>query len=117
MTKDPVETNPDHYRVIFENDAVRVLAYRDSPGDTTVPHEHPNSVMHTLAPFRRRLHSGGHEREVDMPGGVAVWLDAQEHFAENIGTTDTEVVFVELKDGSLGGRTDGALGPTLPFDE
>lgn len=117
MTKDPVETNPDHYRVLFENDAVRVLAYRDSPGDITTPHEHPNSVMYTLAPFQRRLHSGGHERDVEMPGGVAVWLDAQEHFGENIGATDTEVVFVELKDGSLGRHTEGALGPTIPFDE
>ena len=114
MTKDPVETNGDHYRVIFENDSVRVLAYSDAPGDTTTPHEHPNSVMYTLGPFRRRLMSGGQTREVELPGGVAVWLDAQEHWAENIGTTNTEVVFVELKDGSLGGRTTGALGPTVP---
>lgn len=112
MTQDPVDTNPDHYRVIFENDAVRVLAYRDSPGDATTPHEHPKSVMYTLGPFERRLRSGGRERDVQMPAGVAVWLDAQEHSGENIGTTDTEVVFVELKDGSLGGRTAGALGPT-----
>jgi len=112
MTKDPVETNGDHYRVIFENDAVRVLAYSDSPGDKTTPHEHPNSVMYTLGPFQRRLTSGDMTRDVEMPGGVAVWLAAQEHSGENIGSTNTEVVFVELKDGSLGGRTAGALGPT-----
>ena len=112
MTMDPVETNGDHYRVIFENDSVRVLAYSDAPGDKTTPHEHPNSVMYTLGPFRRRLSSGDQQRDVDMPGGVAVWLAAQEHSGENIGSTNTEVVFVELKDGSLGGRTTGALGPT-----
>ena len=111
MTKDPVETNGAHYRVIFENDSVRVLAYSDAPGDKTTPHEHPNSVMYTLGAFKRRLVSGDREREVEMTGGVAVWLDAQEHSGENIGTTNTEVVFVELKDGSLGGRTTGALGP------
>ncbi len=31
MSMDPVETNPDHYRVVFENERVRVLEYTDSP--------------------------------------------------------------------------------------
>ena len=31
MSKDPVETDPEHYRVIFENERVRVLEYRDAP--------------------------------------------------------------------------------------
>ncbi len=31
MTLDPVATDPDHYKVIFENDRVRVLEYTDSP--------------------------------------------------------------------------------------
>ena len=30
---DPVTTNPDHYKVVFENDRVRVLEYTDVPGD------------------------------------------------------------------------------------
>jgi beta-alanine degradation protein BauB len=38
---DPVTTNPDHYRVLFENEHVRVLDYTDDPGDQTTPHEHP----------------------------------------------------------------------------
>jgi hypothetical protein len=46
-----------------------------------------------------------------MPAGPPVWLDAQKYSGENIGTTNTEVIFVELKDGSLGGRTVGDLGP------
>ena len=33
MSLDPVETNPEHYRVIFENERVRVLEYTDNPGD------------------------------------------------------------------------------------
>ena len=111
MTQDPVVTNPDHYRVIFENDAVRVLSYSDMPGDKTTPHEHPNSVMYTLGPFRRRLISGDILREVELPCGVALWLDAQEHRGENIGDTPTNVVVVELKDGSVRGSVERALGP------
>ena len=112
MSLDPVVSNGGKYTTIFENEHVRVLEYRDVPGDETTPHEHPNSVMYTVSGFRRRLFSGGAEREVDMPPGRAVWLDAQEHHAKNIGDTETHVIFVELKDGSLGGRTEGAIGPS-----
>ena len=38
MRMDPVETNPELYHVVFENDRVRVLEYRDVPGDSTTPH-------------------------------------------------------------------------------
>ncbi len=108
MDLDPVTTNPDHYKVVFENDRVRVLEYTDRPGDRTTPHEHPDSVMHTLSAFRRRLSSGDQQREVDMPAGLTGWLPAQQHAGENIGDTDTHVLFVELKDSAAAGPE---LGP------
>jgi hypothetical protein len=111
MSLDPVETNPDHYAVVFENDRVRVLEYKDRPGDRTTPHEHPDSVMHTLSAFRRRLHSGDAHRDVEMPAGLTGWLPAQQHAGENIGDTQTEVIFVELKDGGSAQAATGALGP------
>ena len=111
MSLDPVETNPDHYAVVFENDRVRVLEYKDRPGDRTTPHEHPDSVMHTLSAFRRRLHSGDAHRDVEMPAGLTGWLPAQQHAGENIGDTDTHVLFVELKEGSTAGEPSVNLGP------
>jgi beta-alanine degradation protein BauB len=110
MSLDPVETNPDHYKVVFENERVRVLEYTDRPGDRTTPHEHPDSVMHTLSSFRRRLHAGDQHRDVEMPAGLTGWLPAQQHAGENIGDTETHVLFVELKE-SAGGVSEGALGP------
>ena len=58
--------------MIFENDRVRVLEYRDRPGDRTAPHGHPDSVMVTLSAFSRRLHGGdGRQADVDLPAGGA----------------------------------------------
>jgi beta-alanine degradation protein BauB len=111
MRLDPVETNPDHYSVVFENDRVRVLEYRDRPGERTTPHEHPDSVMHTLSAFRRRLHDGEIHRDVEMPAGHTGWLPAQQHAGENIGDTPTHVLFVELKGGSETDDTTVSLGP------
>jgi quercetin dioxygenase-like cupin family protein len=111
MSLDPVATNPQHYRVVFENDRVRVLEYTDRPGDRTTPHEHPDSVMHTLSSFRRRLHQGDQHRDVELPAGQTGWLPAQQHAGENIGDTETHVLFVELKEGAGGGEASVTLGP------
>jgi beta-alanine degradation protein BauB len=95
--EDPTVTDPDKYRTIFENDVVRVLEYVDSPGAMTSPHRHPDSVMYTLSSFSRRLHVGGMTRDVELEAGQAHWLPAQVHAGENIGSSETHVVFVELK--------------------
>ncbi|WP_328991006.1 hypothetical protein OG394_32605 [Kribbella sp. NBC_01245] len=118
MDLDPVVTNPDAYRVIFENDRVRVLEYRDQPGHRTQPHQHPDSVMYTLSSFRRKLGVGGREVEVELQAGEARWLDAQEHYGENIGDSPTHTIFVELKEPAPGAAPGAApaggqpLGPS-----
>jgi len=114
MAADPVCTDPDKYQVIFENDRVRVLEYRDLPGGKTLPHQHPDSVMVTLSAFRRRLHARQGARDVVMEPGRAHWLPAQTHSGENTGITPTHVLFVELKDGRTTGRAD--RGGTSPAE-
>ena len=98
MELDPVVTNPQLYRVVMENDRVRVLEYRDRPGDRTTPHRHPDSVMVTLSSFRRRLTSGGRHQDVKLEAGITRWLAAQEHSGENIGESASHAIFIELKD-------------------
>ena len=107
---DPTETNPDLYKVVFENERVRVLEYQDVPGDRTTPHGHPDSVMVTLSDFDRKLTIGDQVREVSLRSGLAAWLPAQTHMGENVGPTPTHVMFVELK-GPL--STEPAAGDAL----
>jgi quercetin dioxygenase-like cupin family protein len=107
---DPVETNPSLYKVVFENERVRVLEYRDQPGARTTPHSHPDSVMLTLSSFDRRLSVGDQTREVSLESGHAAWLPAQTHAGENIGTSETHVMFVELKEQGPASGGD-SLGP------
>jgi hypothetical protein len=108
---DPTVTDPDKYSVVFENDRVRVLEYRDEPGAQTSAHEHPDSVMVTLSGFDRRLVSAdGRHRDVTLDPAQVRWLDAQTHSGKNIGDTPTHVVFIELKEpGSA--REGSSLGP------
>lgn len=108
---DPVLTNPKHYRVLFENDLVRVLEYTDLPGESTTPHAHPNSVMVTLSDFDRQLSTPAGNRDVTLASGQALWLPAQRHSGENTGTTPTHAIFVELKGTAAGTVDDHVIGP------
>ena len=112
MSLDPVETNPDHYKVVFENERVRVLEYTDQPGTVTTPHAHPDSVMYTLASFRRRIVQGDVQGDVELQAGMVGWLPAQQHHGENIGDTPSHAIFVELKD-STASPQQGQIGPRL----
>ncbi len=113
---DPTVTDPEFYRVMFENDRVRVLEYRDQPGDHTHAHRHPDSVMVTLSAFRRRVASGGRHVDVELKAGEARWVGAQEHVGVNVGDTASHSIFVELKEAApaASSTADVPLGPSAP---
>ena len=68
--------------------------------------------MRTLSSFKRRLtNAAGESVDVELPEGMTRWLDAQTHSGENIGDTETHVLFVELKGGSTPTER-GKLGPS-----
>lgn len=99
VAQDPAATNGDKYKVVFENERVRVLDYRDKPGQKTTPHQHPDALVYALAPFKRKLTLGdGRTVIVENKEGEVYFVKAQQHTGENIGTTDTHVLIVELKE-------------------
>lgn len=96
--RDPVVTDGDKYKVILENDRVRVLEYRDSPGQRTSPHYHSDYVLYSLSAFKRRfVLPGGQELVRDVSSGQVAWGKAQSHIGENVGSTETHVLVIELK--------------------
>lgn len=95
---DPTETDPDKYKVILENEQVRVFDYTDKPGDKTKMHHHKRFVLYALSPFKRRLiFEEDKSVEREFKGGEILWNDEQSHIGENIGQTNTHVLIVELK--------------------
>ena len=113
LAQDPLQTDPDKYRLVFENDRVRVLEYRDKPGDKTNQHSHPDAVLYTLSAFKRRLTVDGRTRERTAAPGQAGFTEGQIHVGENVGDTDTHVLIVELKEPrrSKGAKAGG--GPAV----
>jgi len=97
---DPTVTDPDKYKVVLENDRVRVLDYRDKPGAETKPHHHKPFVLYVLAPFTRRLtFPDGTTKERAFKAGEVFWMDEQTHIGHNVGTTESHALIVEPKPG------------------
>lgn len=97
--QDPVKSDGDKYRVIVENERVRVLEYRDKPGDKTTMHAHPDFVVTARSAFKRKITlPNGKTMVREFKPGEVMWSDAQSHLGENVGDTDTHVLIVELKE-------------------
>jgi hypothetical protein len=95
---DPAQTDGDKYKVIFENERVRVLEYKDRPGDKTHQHRHPAFVLYALVPFKRRiLLPDGKVMMREFKAGDVLYSEAQTHIGENVGSTPTHVIMVEMK--------------------
>ena len=98
FAQDAIQTDGDKYKVILDNDCVRVLDYRDEPGAKTHQHRHPAFVLYALSPFQRTLTlPDGKKLKREFKVGDVMWSDAQTHIGENTGQTPTHVVMVEMK--------------------
>jgi len=77
---------------------VRVLEYRELPGQKTAQHRHPAFFLYALGPFKRTLTlPDGKVLTRELKAGDVMWSDAQTHVGENIGAPPAHVVIVELK--------------------
>jgi len=98
MAQSPVETDGDKYKVVMENDQVRVLEYKDQPGEKTHQHRHPAFVLYAVSPFKRKIHlPDGKVLMREFKAGDVMYSPEQVHIGENVGTTPTHVIMVELK--------------------
>lgn len=100
---DSVATDSDKYKVIFENEKVRVLEYLDQPGEKTHEHHHPAFVLYALSPFERKITlADGKTIMREFKAGEVLYSEEQTHTGENVGQTPTHVIIVEMKPGGQG---------------
>ena len=100
--QDAVQSQPQNYRVAFENDKVRVLDYNGRPGMGVCGdgmHSHPAHLVVNLSAGKVRIKRPDGKVEVhsDIPVGAVFWSDAETHEVENIGGTDVRILIIELK--------------------
>jgi quercetin dioxygenase-like cupin family protein len=99
MAEDPIQVAPDYYRVVFENERVRVLAFHAGPGASWGLHAHPDAVVVSLNDYRVRNVVPGTEPTVrEARWGDIAWIPARSHTGENVGDSEMDCVLIELKE-------------------
>ena len=97
--RDPLEVDPQHYTVEFENERVRVIRIRYAPGEKSVMHWHPASVSVFLTDvYGRFTYPDGKTEEARGHAGQVFWDEPGAHLPENLGDKPFEVFQIELKD-------------------
>jgi len=98
MSQDAVIVAPEIYRVLLENDRVRVLDVTGEPGTKSPLHGHPDSVMHAVSDASIVVtNAEGDTNAVELPAGVTFWSPASSHTVENVGSGTVHFIRVELK--------------------
>ena len=98
MPGDAVSVAPHLYKVLLENDRVRILETRYGPGVKSEAHSHPDLVAVAVTPAKARLSlTGGQALDIEFHVGESLFIEAQEHTVENTGTSEFQVILVELK--------------------
>ena len=96
---DALTASPDNFRLIVENDYVRVLEYTLLPGQKDRRHTHPQRVAHVIAGGKLRVgFPDGSHRDFDEIAGTSEWsAPSPLHDTQNIGTTPIKILLVEVK--------------------
>lgn len=99
--QDAVTSEPRSFRVILENDTVRVLEYRSGPGLGVCGqgmHYHPERVTVSLTGAKAKITGADGKAVVrDIPVGHVFFSPAETHTTENIGGSGTRTYIIELK--------------------
>jgi len=96
---DPVAVSPDKYKVLLENDYVRVVDYSIKPGERDQPHTHPPKASYVLNGGTLRIALDGADPfvVVEKDGNTTFMGAVPRHTAENVGATPIRIILFEVK--------------------
>jgi len=99
LAQDAVRVAPKNFKVLAENEQVRVVQDTLAPGETEAMHTHPAGWYYVTMPGTMRVTRADGKTEIwNAKAGEQAWMDAEAaHTSENIGKTTIQYVLVEVK--------------------
>lgn len=97
-TPDPTVVDSKHYKVVFENDQVRVLRINYGAHEKSVMHYHPEGIAVFLTGGKGKFtFPDGNTQDIEWNAGDTIWLSATKHLPENLNDQPFELIQVEMK--------------------
>lgn len=98
-TIDAVAASPGTFKILLENEHVRVIEYVLKPGESDKWHTHPPKSSYVVSGGRLKIHlDNGETIDVEEKTGTAGWMNALgKHYAENVGDSEIKIVLTEVK--------------------
>ena len=104
IAQDAVKVAPRNYKVVFENDKVRVLEFHSRPGLGLCgqgKHSHPAHLSIALTDVKAKVFlEDGKVIFPEQKAGEMFWAPAETHTVENAGKGNVRGYIVELKDAN-----------------
>jgi hypothetical protein len=94
------EASPNVYKEIAESDMFLVILATWKPGQRDKPHSHKAGTIYSLTNCTARNHAAdgtATDRPPARAGNAAMLNPVASHSNENIGSTDSQTLFTELK--------------------
>jgi quercetin dioxygenase-like cupin family protein len=83
ITEDPVTVDPEHHKVEFENERVRLLRINYGPGEKSVMHSHPESIAVFLTDAHGKFtYPDGRTEDINSSAGTVLHMDTCNHLPE-----------------------------------
>jgi quinol monooxygenase YgiN/quercetin dioxygenase-like cupin family protein len=110
--RDPLLLYPENYRILVENEHVRVLDFKLLKGASEETHDHPRHVAVFLTDVRIEFTlPDGTKRLREAKAGDVGYSEPTAHASKNIGSADAHGILIELKGPMTAGS--GLVAPAL----
>ena len=96
---DVLLASPGNFRLLLDNEYVRVIEYAVRPGERDQWHTHPAKVSYVAEGGTLRINSeDGKSFLADEKVGATTWdQPVGRHFVENVGKTPVRIILTEVK--------------------
>ena len=101
--QDAAQVQPRAYKVVLDNDRLRVLEYTSRPGMGVCGngfHSHPAHLTVAITPAKVRVKlPDGKSFVAEQKAGDVFWSEAETHETENLSGRDMRALLIEFKTG------------------
>ena len=99
MNIDALTASPANFKLLLENEYVRVLEYTLNPGEKDQWHTHPPKSSYVVSGGQLKIYLDNDSSFIaNEAAGSASWMNyVGKHYVENIGKTAVKVILTEVK--------------------